>query len=445
MPQKFFDILPPSKSARSKSGESKAVKEIKPVFEDEKTLPQASEFEEVRPLERKVAAPKVKRMPKKTLLRAFALVLFVLVLGGVLALLRLSKTEIGIWPKMESLALEGEFTVDVSRQKADLAAKAFPGRALAEEKSTSQEFPATGKAIREDKATGVIQIYNAYSGLPQVLAVSTRFVSADGKVFKTLRKVTVPGATYDKGKLVPSSVSVEIQAAQAGEEYNINPSTFSIPGFAGTPKYTAFYGKTFSATTGGFKGESKQVTQNDLDNARAVLAGKIRGESKDNLRAQNETDFVLLDDALSQETIESISSQKAGAIADSFTYQVKVKSSWISFRKDEVKNFVEKTINLEKKLLEESLSVSYLLKTVDKETGVMVVNLNVRAQIYSDPKVDEIKGELLGRPLKEVNSFLGGYPEIEKVKVKSPFWRVRIPTDSQRVIIKVNIEPAVSQ
>ncbi len=433
MAQKFFDIFPPDKSADRKDKRLDEIKE-EPAFEK----PQ----EEIRPVEKKAAV--LKRAPKRGLLFKIVVPLAVLILAAIFIPSLFSKTEIMIWPKIESLALEEKFTVDAN-QTTDLAAKVFSARVFEEEKSVSQEFSATGKVLKEDKATGIIQVYNAHSAISQVLVVSTRFVSSDGKVFKTLRKITVPGATYDKGKLVPGSTSVEVQAAQAGEEYNINPSTFSIPGFAGTSKYTTFYGKTFSPMAGGFRREVSQVSQNDLDQARGALIERAKGESKDSLRNTNSADFVLLDDALSQEIIESTSSPKAGSAADSFVYQVKVKSRWIGFEKNEVKSFVEEAIGSEKKLLQDSLAVDYSLEAIDKGAGEMTVDLNIRAEIYSDPDVEEIKSELLGKPIGDVDSFLAGYPYLEKVKVKSSFWKRRIPTDPQKVIIKVNIGPALTR
>jgi len=101
----------------------------------------------------------------------------------------------------------------------------------------------------EYKATGIITIYNTYSSSPQTLVKTTRFVSEGGKLFRTTKTIVVPGADASSGKIVPGSTTVEVIASEPGNEYNIGPSTFSIPGFKGTPKYLAFYGESFSAFT----------------------------------------------------------------------------------------------------------------------------------------------------------------------------------------------------
>jgi hypothetical protein len=252
--------------------------------------------------------------------------------------------------------------------------------------------------------------------------------------------VVVPGVTYDKGKLVPNSISVEVQAAEAGEGYNIGASTFSIPGFAGTAKYTAFYGKSFSPMTGGFKGEVSQVTQNDLDQAQNVLAADSKQKSKDSIKSKNSQDSVLLNEALSQEITESRPSQNVGAQAGNFTYYVKVLSKWLVFKTDDVKNFVEAAVAPQKKIKDKSLETTYSFESIDKDSGKMVLNVEVKAKIYPNIDLSELKKSLLGKSFSETKLFLENQPEITKIKVKSPFWKRKIPMNMQKVEIKLNVD-----
>jgi len=432
MAQKFFDIFPPKKKTTPPRASLKGA-EPKPVFRAEEPI---LIIEENREYEKDK-----KTKPRKLFLKILVFCfLTLLIFSGIFIFSLFSKTQVEIWPKIEDLALKEKITVDIKKDRMDFVAKIIPGEFFEEERSSSQDFSSSGKALKEEKAKGVIQIYNAFSASPQVLAVSTRFVSADGKLFKALRRVVVPGATYDKGKLVPNSISVEVQAVEAGESYNIGPSAFSIPGFAGTPKYTAFYGKSFSPMTGGLRGEVSQVTQNDLDQAKNSLTGDLKQKSKEFLKNKNSPNFVLLNEALSQEITDSKSSQNAGASVANFTYQAKVKSKWLGFKKEDIKNFVETAIGVQKKLKEESLEVSYSFESIDKESGKMVLTVEIKAKIYPNIDLVELKKSLLGKSFNETKLFLENQPGITKIKVKSPFWKRKIPADVQKVEIRLNVD-----
>lgn len=84
--------------------------------------------------------------------------------------------------------------------------------------NVTQLFPATGQnANVNSKAQGTITIYNDYSAAPQELVATTRFVTPDGKIFRIVNTVTVPGATVAaNGTITPSSIDTPIIADQGG-------------------------------------------------------------------------------------------------------------------------------------------------------------------------------------------------------------------------------------
>ncbi|MDD2696826.1 MAG: hypothetical protein PHE52_01565, partial [Candidatus Pacebacteria bacterium] len=180
------DILPPQKIREERKEEKKEEKEIKIRREEEKK-PQLKGFD-----------TEVPSSPTKKIL-IFSSIFLVLI--GVFCYLTLSKAEIEIWPETDSLSVDTKLTVDKTANEPNLPTKVIPGQFFQRDKTVSQTFPATGKTTKDEKAEGTIKVYNAYSTSPQVLVAATRFVSADGKVFRTPIKVTVPGGTYDKGKL----------------------------------------------------------------------------------------------------------------------------------------------------------------------------------------------------------------------------------------------------
>src|SRR3989344_6062534 len=87
-----------------------------------------------------------------------------------------------------------------------------------------------------EKAKGTVLIYNNFSSVPQRLDIDTRLEGSNGKIYKTVKKIVVPGMRSS----APGSVEVGIYAAAGGEEYNSGPLDFTIFGFKGTPKYSKF-------------------------------------------------------------------------------------------------------------------------------------------------------------------------------------------------------------
>jgi len=436
MAKKFFDIIPPKKRL-IKSFEDK------PGFEEKKII-------------RKDNPPKIKnrtRRPKRVFLKIIFFCLLFLLLVALPGIFIFSDTEIEIWPETRTLVLNDTISVNLDQEEVDLEIKSIPGELLRDQKSASQDFSATGKTTAEQEAKGIIRVYNSYSSDSQPLLINTRFVSADGKLFKSVKREVIAGGTYEKGKLIPGETDIEVIAAKIGEDYNIEPSTFSIPGFSGTAKYTTFYGRSFSPMRGGFEGESFQVTQNNLDDAKNVLSSSLREESRKFLKKSFPEGFILLDEAIFQEIIKEEYSAEAEEILGSFNLNMEVKSVAFIFKNSDIENFVKNLINLNisegETFQEESLEISYMPKllakeeegNIDVEGGKMILDLEIRVKVYSDINLDELKKAISGRSLQEVEAFLSDQSGLVKKKVKlGPFWRRKLPQELDKIEIKLNLE-----
>lgn len=310
---------------------------------------------------------------------------------------------------------------------------------VSEEREAIETFQATGST--EKKAKGMITIYNEYSTSPQVLVATTRFVSASGKLFRISEKVTVPGAYYDKGKKMPGTIDAEIIADQPGEDYNVEPTTFSIPGFAGSPKFTFFYAKSFSPMSGG--GRVSQVTQEDINNAEKVLLEKLKEEAKDSLA--DKEGFILLGEAIEQEVIESSSSAAAATEADQFNYKIRIKSKALIFEKKEIENsakdYIFQNIAADKSLAESSLKIDYSLKEIDLEKGKITLILEFSGKIYQNLDVSLLKKYLANKSLQEASSILGNQPGIDSFQIELwPFWLRKVPQDTNKIKIELKID-----
>jgi len=387
-----------------------------------------------RPLPKK----EVREKTKKSFPKGIFLIILFFVFLGFSAFFLFSKIKMEIWPEIDKISLNDKIEVVNNSESIDFENNAIPGRVFIDQKSENRDFPATGKATVEEKASGTITVYNAYSTSSQTLVENTRFVSSSGKLFRSVQKEVIPGGRYEGGKFIPGQKDIEVKAAEPGEDYNIEPTTFSIPGFKGTSRYTYFYGKSFSNMVGGYIGDVSKVTEEDIENAKNSLVIELKQESKDFLKSIIPEGYILLDEAISQEITESSSSVEANTTAESFNATVRVKSKGLAFKRADIMELLVQKAGEEKKIKEEGTELNYTVDSFNEDKTQ--ISLSGQIIAYENINLEEIKRALFGKTLQEAKIFLGNLEGVSKVEINSwPFWRKRVPEDHDKFEIKLNL------
>ena len=404
--KKIFDITPPEK-AKEFLGQQKATKAKEPAVKKliaKKSLNIRGNFRFKKP---------------------------VLIAVGILLICLLCfifikpEAEIEIWPVKETVEFKTQFSPT--------------GEIIEQSHSTTQEFVSTGKTTKAEKAEGVIKVYNNYH-LSQILVANTRFWCFEKdelREFKTKVRVVIPSQ---------ESLDVAVKASSAGEEYNIDPCTFSIPGLKGSPRYTAVYGKSSSPMTGGSKSEVTQVSQEDLDKAEEITTEKALADAKaslENLISKDE--YILTEEAIETKIIEANPITEVGQKVDNFIFQVKVEATALVFKKTEMEEFAKthllSQIPQGKEMVEGSLAVGYLPRTVNLAEREMVLELEITAEIYSGLDESSIKENLKNLGPSEVAPALRKFSEIDRAQARLwPFWVGAIPSDAEKIKIKLNLD-----
>ncbi|TFG35364.1 MAG: hypothetical protein E4H47_01620 [Parcubacteria group bacterium] len=404
-------------------------------------------IKEVRPARKEESGGNKKWLPVFLLLILFS--------AGGFYYFNLAKATITIWPKTQDVNVATKLTVDKGVGSLNFIEKIIPGEIFEKEKVVTETISSTGEIGKEDKAEGIIKVYNEYSDSTQILIVNTRFVSTNGKVFRSAARVVVPGFTYDdKNKMVPGSIDIKVIADQAGPDYNIAPSTFSIPGFAGSEKYTKFYGKSLQPMTGGSSEKVSQVTKEDLDNAKIALSKRAKQEceslSIEELKMK-ETDedpakrYLFSEDAIQTDVIETFSLATPGMEADTFSYTAKAKSQTIIFKESYMTSFTEEFVlsqfpqgnNISKK----STTVKIMPENVNLNLGKLILSLDISTKVYTDFDLSRAKEELKGKSAMESKVLLENAPEVSRVEVKLwPFWVRKIPDDLEKIKIDLSVD-----
>jgi hypothetical protein len=361
----------------------------------------------------------------------------------------LPKAEVSYWPQTDTLRLETTLTIDVSTKEVDIEGRKIPGAFFDKEQTLTEEFQATGEATKEGKAGGKITVYNEYSTSPQLLVATTRFISTEGNLFRTPIAVTIPGGHYEGGKLVAGQKEIEVVADQSGPNYNIGPSTFSIPGFAGTARYTKFYAKSSQSMTGGFLTGATFVTEEDIEDAQISVTGKAKDQSSQalqtGLEAEEMKDYAYIENAVSNKIMEESSSAVKNQETASFTYSVKARARAMVFAKDDLKEFAKEF--LAGKLVEgmdiyeDSIKIEYAQESINLDAGKIIISVDLSATSYI--KIDEgnLRNQVAGKSLAGSKIVAENQIGVTKAEVDFwPFWVKKAPKGLENIEVRMIID-----
>ncbi len=293
------------------------------------------------------------------------------------------------------------------------------------------------------KATGTVLIYNSFSTSPQVFASDTKLEGSNGKIYKTSKKVTVPGMTK-AGK--PGNVEVGIYAAEAGAEYNSAPLDFKIVSLKNTSKYSKIFARSKGEITGGLKGKMPVVSSLDKVGTVSELKATLQAKLLKKVTDQIPDGFILYKDAI----FLNIDDKDVSFVpSDNNMVTVDIKGTLYGFLLNEQK--------LTKKIVQDIIdkyddSDVYIpnirdltFSLADKENvsfaDVKDINFNLTGTPKIIWKIDEEKfvADLLGKKKSDFNQILTGYPSIDTaVLVIRPFWKTTFPDVSKTIDVIVN-------
>ena len=362
---------------------------------------------------------------------------------ALIALVVLPKAEIVLTPKTEPIVLNLEMIIDKNIQSSDIQTNKIPGQIISVQKEKEEEFNATGKKKIYEKARGIITVYNEWGSSSQVLVASTRFLSKDGKLFRTTKTISVPGFKRVEGKDIPGTIDVEVAAAEAGEEYNIKPTAFTIPGLEGSSKYAGIYGRSAETMKGGKVGEVTVVSKNDLEKAKELLSQGIKEETIADLKNEIPEDYKLLEAAIQEPEIEYIPNVEVEAITEKFIMKAKSFAQAMIFSEEEIKKIALENLfsklSDQKEIISKDEIFDYGSPNLDIAQGQMVLPVHLEGIVRWRIDSSLIKEDLIGKNEEELKEYLSSLKEIEKAKVSFwPFWVKRVPLTTNRIYLTVD-------
>ena len=314
------------------------------------------------------------------------------------------------------------------------------GVSFLEKKNMTKSYPASGQEFVERKAKGVLTVYNAYSSDPQDLVENTRFRTPDGKVYKTDKYITIPGADIVDGKIVPSSTDVPVTASEVGEEYNIGPVTkYRIPGFQDSPKYDGFYGESKDSMTGGVAGERRIPTEEDIASAKEDIAKILEEATRSQLFLNLPPEIKVLDGAYKFKiTDETIDDTTGGT--DKFNITVYGEGRLIGCDENDLIGVIKSRVEDEAKidLVIRDYSAEYDTPQVSDDGMGFKTALSLKS-VWAQPfDMAQFKKDAAGKNETELKSLIFAVPGVKSGEVRFwPFWVNKVPEKERKIIVDV--------
>ena len=347
-------------------------------------------------------------------------------------------------PKNESVTVDGQFS-------AVIATKAtiddVPFEVMTVSKTRSKEVAATGEEEVNTKASGRIVVFNDFDENSQRLINNTRFETPEGLIYRIGESIVVPGQTTEGGETVPGSIEVEVFADEAGDEYNIGLTDFTIPGFDGDPRFFNFFARSKTEMTGGFSGTQKTVREADEDVARTelqtelmdVLLSEAQSELPEGFALYEDATFVSFEEAPQLETDDedTVAIQEKGTL-HAVIFDTAALSGFIADQTIGVydgapvllDSVAELAVSVVDKDLVDTTSLEAFDVTISGE-GTMVWTFDTA----------RLKEDLAGKPRTDTDMVLSGYPAIERAEiVLRPFWKRSFPEDIEDIEVETNLQ-----
>lgn len=374
-------------------------------------------------------------------------VLFLIAIG-VFLYFSLASAKVEIWPKTETITFKDQILAKIDTAAISLTDKTIPALVITEEKELWQEFPATGSDEKGGKAKGIIRVYNKYTpSTPISLKTGTHFLSDSGKYFITDTKISIPAAKVSGGKVTPGYIDVAVTAEEAGDQYNISSSKFSVPKLAGSTYYYSIYAESLNAMTGGFASDVKIITTDDIANAKDATTKKLYEDLEAALREKVPAGYILLENGTDKEILEAVSLLKAGSEVDKFNYKAKAKITAVIFKESDLKDFAEQyTLSLTSKpqqILQSSFDLTYSPLSVDVAKGQVKIELDSTAKLFVIMDTDALVESFRGKTSSEISNIISSQfaNDITSSKVEFwPFWVKKAPKDSGHIKLELKFE-----
>ena len=431
MPKTIDDIIPPSRRRMMESENMRSEVPYTPPVTPTPPTPTPPPTNNSTPLPPMNPMPpsRIKIRVGSSFPYGTAIIVLVIIAVCAGALYAFAGAEVKVTPASQTSAVNADFTA--TNGSGDL-----PYVVVNLSKTMSATVPAESTLTANDSAQGTIIISNAQK-TPQTLINNTRFATPTGLIFRIHAPVTIPPATASG----PGTVSAAVFADQPGANYNVDPTTFTVPGLQGGSSYTLVTAKSTVAMTGGFTGTRPAVSQATDDSHHAALQSTLASALQSALTSKIPSGYVVLPGAThtTYQPLSDTASSTSVAINEQGTITAVALSSDALAKA--IANKAVGTYSGEPVSLASvnTLNLTPDATSTDPSTATTYsFALSGNATIIW--KVDSVKiaGAVAGKTRESAQSILSGFPEIDRATlILRPFWNSTFPQDPSHIHVTV--------
>lgn len=364
---------------------------------------------------------------KERKLIAILLVLVALVLG-LAAFLFLPKASVTLTLQTAPLLLDQDLRLEnVTMASAGI----IPATAFIRDLTVQGSSPVQTREVVGTKASGVARIVNRTVDEQQIREQS-RLVTEDGTLFYMQRHAIVPPN---------SALSVPIEAADAGEEGNIEPQRLDFAALDSSAQ-SIVYAEVDVALSGGSGEEVGVATANAIEQAKQDAGLSAREQVEQTIRAGLQSGFVLLEESWSSEISSFETTAQEGDRVEAIPFTANVRVSVFAFQEaaleQALQQALEDRLDENHMLFPEPISFTKTIKDINWEEETAIISVRVTHTTIPEFSLTTIQEKIAGRSAEEARGYLAGLPGVEGVTVDlAPFWAPRIPTIEQRILVDI--------
>ncbi|OGG59051.1 hypothetical protein A3C89_01425 [Candidatus Kaiserbacteria bacterium RIFCSPHIGHO2_02_FULL_50_50] len=310
-------------------------------------------------------------------------------------------------------------------------------------KELEARAPIAAKGIDEVRAaaSGAITIYNEFSKDSFALTKNTRF-EANGLIFRIQESATVPGYTVAAdGTVTAGTVAAKVFADTPGEEGNIAPAQFTVPGLKDdTEQYAKVYAKSTEAFTGGFIGKRAIVEDSVREEVRAQVDAALAEKLMASLQEQAVADQVMYAAGAVITYTDDIETG-SGDTEATLVVRGTIKAPIFSAR-----DLAKAVLATRGEKLEGDFTIvdpTVLSFAYTQEVASLAPNapiqftLGGQARFVAQLPTQEIATALAGIKVDDLQTIAVKYPGADRITYRmTPAWRSSFPTDPNRITIE---------
>lgn len=372
--------------------------------------------------------PSLEKPPRFPYLTLGIVLLVVAVSFG--ALFYFSSATVEVTPNTVSVAVQNSFT-------ASQDTGSLPFQVITAQKIASQSVTGSGTKDVHSFASGTITIYNTQAKA-QRLITNTRFATPAGLIFRIHAAVTIPAGSPSK----PGSITANVYADQAGSSYNVGPTSFTVPGLAGTPQASMVYARSSQAMTGGASGSMPVVSAMVDAQTRSALVSALAPDLTASIEAQVPAGYLLLPGAATTtyQELAPVPSQTAGMV------DVKEQGTItaVVFPNAALAKAIASSIpalNYQGEPLTIASSSDLQLAmtgTPDANASSFSFTLAGTASLVYTVDPARIAAAVSGKTRSAAEVALTNYPEVKRaIIVLRPFWKQTFPQDPSAISVVI--------